>query len=119
MCALPVERGPGYECGRALFLHIFFKVSNCAQKSSHLWFNFLSVGCFAPPPAPVSEAPECCMRPRKREPHISGLSPLNLSKAGRGITSRLPEGGIPVGAPSNYGGSIFPLCGSSRPRSSS
>jgi hypothetical protein len=36
------------------------------------------------------------MRLRKREPHISGLSPLNLSKAGSGITSRLPEGGISV-----------------------
>jgi hypothetical protein len=48
------------------------------------------------------------MRPRKREPHISGLSPLNLSKAGRGITFRLPEGGISVGAPSNYRPSQLP-----------
>jgi hypothetical protein len=48
------------------------------------------------------------MRLRKREPHISGLSPLNLSKAGRGITSRLPEGGISVDAPSSYRPSQLP-----------
>jgi hypothetical protein len=52
----------------------FFKVSNCAQKSSHLRFHFFSIGSFAPPPAPVSEAPEYRRRLRKRVPHSGALA---------------------------------------------
>jgi hypothetical protein len=51
----------------------FFKVSNCAQKSSHLRFNFLSIGA-SPRPSPVSEAPEYRRRLRKRAPCFGALA---------------------------------------------
>jgi hypothetical protein len=53
----------------------FFKVSNCAQKSSHLRFNFFSIGCFAPPQPPSQKRPSIvgvCVR----ESRIPGLWPL-------------------------------------------
>src|ERR1700747_862317 len=73
----------------------FFKVSNCAQKSSHLWFNFLSIGCFAPPPpAPVSEAPEYRRRLRKRAPYFGALAiePVEVRKGHLRVIARSPWG---------------------------
>ena len=60
-----------------------------------------------PAPAPVSEAPEYRRRLRERAPHFGALA-IEPVEAGRGITSRLPEGGISMGAPSNYRPSQLP-----------
>src|ERR1700721_2584586 len=57
----------------------FFKVSNCAQKSSHLRFNFLSIGA-SPRPSPVSEAPEYRRHLRKRAPCFGALAIKTVEK---------------------------------------
>jgi hypothetical protein len=64
----------------------FFKVSNCAQKSSHLRFNFLCIGA-SPRPSPVSEAPEYRRHLRKRAPCFGALAIKPVEK--RDAASRL------------------------------
>ena len=58
--------------------NIFFRVSNCAQKSSHLRFSFFD-GVLRPSQPPSQKCPSI-VGVCAREPRISVLWPLNLLK---------------------------------------